>query len=157
MSMVSIAADPADASAADGVMVALLPMTNDWCKIELPHLTLVYVGTTEDLKPGDFNELAKDASMLASLSSSLTVSVIGVKQFGPDNDKVDALDLRPTPELWAMRRALESWNASQFPFNPHCTIGPVGSAATLDFIPRALAFDKIYVGWGTECLTFSLR
>lgn len=147
--------DAADAPASSGVMIALLPITTDWCKIDIPHLTLVYCGTTDDLNPGEFNEIAKDASMLAALSAPLTLTVKGVKQFGQDIDRVDALDIQPSTELWAMRRAVENWNASDFPFDPHCTIGPVGTP--LDFVPRSLAFDRIFVGWGDDNLTFNLK
>lgn len=147
--------DVVDAPASEGVMIALLPITTDWCKIEIPHMTLVYCGTTKDFKPTLYNDLAKDTSMLGLLSNPLTLNVMGVKQFGPDNEKVDALDIQASPELWAMRRAVEGWNASEFPFNPHATIGPVGTP--LNFVPRSLAFDRIMCGWGSEKLTFNLK
>lgn len=135
------------------VMIALLPINADWCKIELPHLTLVYVGETKDLSPGTFNDLAKDASMLATLSNPITLRVMGVELFG-DVDQVDALRLQASPELLAMRQAVEKWNGSEYPFKPHCTIGPPGS-----FIdqPRWVAFNRILVGWGEETLTFSIN
>lgn len=147
-------ADPADAPAATGVMIALLPIVSDWCKIELPHMTLVYCGTTDSLKPTDFNELAKDASMLAAMNPPLTLRVQGVKKFGDDNDAVLALDVQPSPQLWAMRRAVEEWNASEYGFDPHCTVGPLNTVMT--YIPRAIAFDKLFVGWGEDNLTFQL-
>lgn len=137
------------------VMIALLPITSDWCKIELPHLTLVYCGETKDLNPTDFNDIAKDASMLATLSTPLTLRVMGVELFGRgDEEKVDVLRLQATPDLMAMRRAVEKWNSSEYPFKPHCTIGPQGS-----FIdpPRYLAFNRILVGWGEETITFSIN
>lgn len=135
------------------VMIALLPITTDWCRIELPHLTLVYAGETKDLKLTTFNELAKDASMLAVLSRPITLKVMGVEVFG-DEEKVDVLRLQPSPELWSMRRAVEHWNASEFPFNPHSTIGPAGMSST-DY-PRYLAFNRILVGWGEEKLIFAM-
>jgi hypothetical protein len=148
-------ADPADVSESTGVMIALLPIVSDWCKIELPHMTLVYCGTTDKLKPTDFNELAKDASMLASMNPPLTLSVQGVKKFGDANDAVLALDIQPSPQLWAMRRAVEEWNASQYGFDPHCTIGPIGTP--VPYTPRAVAFDRVFVGWGDDNLTFNLK
>jgi 2'-5' RNA ligase len=135
------------------VMIALLPITTDWCRIELPHLTLVYVGEIKDLKPTVFNELAKDASMLAMLSRPILLKVMGVEVFG-DTERVNVLRLRPTPELWSMRRAVERWNGSKFSFNPHVTIGPMG---TYTESPGYLSFDRIMVGWGDEKLTFSLQ
>lgn len=135
-------------------MIALLPITTDWCRIELPHLTLVYVGETKDLEPTVFNELGKDASMLAALSRPITLKVMAVEIFG-EEEKVDVLKLQPSPELWSMRRAVERWNASEFPFNPHCTIGPAGMSS-MDY-PRYLAFNRILVSWGEEKLTFSLN
>lgn len=140
----------------ESVMIALLPITTDWCKIELPHLTLVYVGEIKDLKPNDFNELGKDASMLATLSNPLTLRVMGTEVFGGyQEDPVDVLRLQPTPELWSMRRAVEKWNGSEYPFRPHVTIGPAGSRSSIE-IPSYIAFDRMMVGWGKDCLTFSL-
>lgn len=148
--------DAADAPVNIGVMIALLPMTTDWCKVDCPHMTLVYAGTTDELKPTDFNELAKDASMLAAISSPLQLKVTGVQVAG-DTEKVDVLAIQPSMELWAMRRAVEDWNASDFPFQPHATIGPVGTSVQLEVIPRYLAFDRLCVGWGNEYLTFRLK
>lgn len=138
----------------DSVMIALLPITTDWCQIECPHMTLVYVGEKKGLKPSTFNELAKDASSIAMLSGPLTLKVQGVKVFG-DEDKVNVLVLQPSPELWAMRRAVESWNGSEYPFNPHVTIGPVSGYP--ENVPTYIAFNRIMVGWGEEKLTFWLR
>lgn len=137
----------------DSVMIALLPITSDWCHIELPHMTLVYVGEVKDLKPSVFNELAKDASMLASLVNPITLRVSGRDIFG-DEDKVDVIRFQPSPELAAMRRAVEQWNASEHPFRPHATIGPtIGNYVEL---PSHVAFNRIMVGWGKESLIFSL-
>lgn len=138
----------------DSVMVALLPVTSDWCRIDCPHMTLVYAGEKKDLKPTVFNELAKDAASLAMLSGMITLKVQGVDVFG-DEDKVDVLRLQPSPELWAMRRAVEEWNASEYPFRPHVTVGPVGKP--LIEIPSYIAFNRIMVGWGDEQLTFWLK
>jgi 2'-5' RNA ligase len=140
-------------------MIALLPMTTDWCRIELPHLTLVYAGEIENHKPGAFNELAKDACSIAMLCRPLTLEVTGLEVFGnwtddPD-DKVDVFRLRPNSELLAMRRMVEQWNQSEFPFNPHVTIGPTGQGVPER--PRLLAFDRVLVGWGDEYLTFWLK
>ncbi len=139
----------------DSVMIALLPITSDWCRIELPHLTLVYVGTTNELKSTVFNELAKDAASIAMLSNTIMLKVLGTEIFG-DEDKVDALHLQPSPELLAMRRTVERWNGSEYPFNPHVTIGPTGSFNSSP-TPSYLAFNRIMVGWGKESLTFWLK
>lgn len=140
----------------ESVMIALLPITTDWCKIELPHMTLVYAGEIKNLKPTDFNDLAKDASMLAMLSRPITLKVTGVEVFGDwGSEQVNVLRLQPTPELWSMRRAVERWNASEFPFKPHCTIGPVG--VQIQEMPRYLAFNRMLVAWGEEKLTFELN
>jgi 2'-5' RNA ligase len=140
----------------ESVMVALLPTTTDWCRIELPHMTLVYAGEIKDLEITSFNELAKDASMLAMLSKPLILRVTGVEVFGDwGSEKVNVLRLQPSPELWSMRRAVERWNASEYPFRPHCTIGPVG--VQIQEMPRYLSFNRILVGWGKEKLTFELN
>jgi 2'-5' RNA ligase len=138
----------------DSVMIALLPITSDWCHIDLPHLTLVYVGATKELKPTVFNELAKDAASIAMLSNTIMLKVLKTEIFG-DEDKVDALRLQPSPELLAMRRTVERWNGSEHPFNPHVTIGPTGSF--ISPAPSYLAFNRIMVGWGKESLTFWLK
>lgn len=148
--------DVADAPASQGVMIAFLPTTDDWCKIALPHMTLVYAGTVDKLKPTDFNTLAKDAASLASLASPFFLRVVARETFGTPGDEVDAFRLQPTTELWAMRRFVEGWNQSQHPFNPHVTIGPVGSGNSLDVVPRVIGFNRVYVGWGDESLTFNM-
>lgn len=145
--------DVADATESQGVMLALLPTVTDWCKIDLPHMTLVYAGTKDQLPASAFNELAKDAAMLASLSTGIGLRVLARETFGAG--EVDAYRLQPTTELWAMRRAVEKWNKSEYPFNPHVTIGPVGTP--VDIVPQGLYFDRLYVGWGDESLTFWLK
>lgn len=138
----------------DSVMIALLPATDEWCKIDLPHLTLVYAGKKDALKPTAFNELAKDAASLAMLSGPLSLKVLGKEVFGGSEDKVDVFRLKPTPELLAMRRVVEHWNASEHPFNPHVTIGPEGSVVE---DPKYITFNRILVEWGNDGLTFWLK
>jgi len=139
-------------------MIALLPTTTDWCKIALPHMTLVYAGDISSLEPGDFNRLAKDACALAMVTRTMTLEVLGKEPFGnwqdDPNAMVDVFRLRATPQLLAMRHMVESWNASEFDFNPHVTIGP----ASQNFVeqPRYLTFNKVYVGWGSDYLTFNM-
>lgn len=147
--------DVADGEVSDSVMIAFLPTTSDWCKIDLPHMTLVYCGSKSDLKPSDFNELAKDAAALALLVDPFWLVVNGVEAFGPPGDQVNALKFQPTTDLWAMRRQVEKWNKSEFPFNPHATIGPV--TPFVDNTPRSVGFDRLFLGWGDENLTFLLR
>lgn len=137
-------------------MIAFLPTNTDWCKIDLPHMTLVYAGTTSDLKPTDFNTLAKDAASLASLASPFFLRVLAKELFGDPGSEVDVFRLQPTTELWAMRRFVEGWNKSQHPFNPHVTIGPAGTLSPSDPVPRTIGFNRVYVGWGEESLTFNL-
>lgn len=140
----------------ESAMIALLPISSEWCKIDCPHLTLVYAGEIGDLSPTVFNELAKDASMLAAMNGIITLKVLGVEPFGyAEEQKVDALRFRPTPELMAMRRAVEKWNKSEFDFNPHATIGPFGSYDNNR--PSFVAFDRVMVGWGKEQLVFSMN
>lgn len=137
-------------------MIALLPITTDWCRQETPHLTLVYAGEISKLGPSAFNELAKDAASIAMLSRPIQLRVVEPAIFG-DEEKVDVFRLEHKSELAAMRRMVERWNASQHSFNPHVTIGPAGSLHTLEYRPPALAFDRVMVGWGDEHLTFLMR
>ena len=136
-------------------MIALLPTETDWCKIELPHLTLVYAGEIKDLRPSDFNEMAKDASALSMISWPVSLKVSGTDVFG-DEDKVNVLRFHPSSELLAMRRAVESWNASEYPFNPHVTIGPI-HVLPPEPLPMYLTFDRILVSWGEDNITFWLK
>lgn len=150
--------DVADASADTGVMLAFLPTSSDWCKIDIPHMTLVYAGTTDEFSPTDFNNLAKDAASLALLASPFYLTVKAVKKFGPPEDPVQGLSFQATPDLWAMRKFVEKWNKSEFPFDPHCTIGPLNPLSTyVDNVPRTVQFDRLYLGFGNEGLTFNLR
>lgn len=135
-------------------MVALLPTRTDWCHIDLPHMTLVYSGELSELPEGTFNELAKAASTIAQLAGPITLKVMGVDIFG-EEDEVEVFRLGLSPELLAMRKIVEPWNASQYNFNPHVTIGKIGSHQ--GETPPYLMFDRVYVGWGNENMTFRLQ
>lgn len=142
----------------DGVMISFLPTNTDWCRQDFPHMTLVYCGTIEGLKPTALNELAKDAISVANLimTGPFKLNVTGVEVFGQDPDpKVDVLTLYPTPQLLLARNLVEKWNASQHQdFNPHATIGPEGSA--WGNLPANLYFDRIAVSWGPKYMYFQL-
>src|ERR1044071_1423047 len=138
------------------IMIALLPISSDSCRIELPHMTLVYAGEVADQKPGAINELAKDACSLAQLSHPLTLRTKGTEVFGGRgyDKEMDVIRLELTPELMAMRRFVDHWNASEYDFNPHVTIGEAGGG--VPEIPSHIAFNKVCVGWGNDYLTFNL-
>lgn len=126
-------------------MIALLPVTTDWCKIELPHLTVVYAGEIAELSPGDYSDLGKDVLDISREFSPLCLDVIGMDVFG-DEEPVDVLLLEKSQLLLSMRAKVERWNASQHDFKPHVTVGPVGS---LDGrVPNKLLFDRVHLGWG---------
>lgn len=148
--------DVSDAPSSQGIMLAFLPTNSEWCKTELPHMTLVYAGTIDKRTPSDFSSLAKDAATVAMLFSPFVLPVIGLGVFG-DEEKVDVLRFRLTPELLAARRIVEKWNASQHSFKPHVTIGPAQPYADARDFPRMVRFDKLMVGWGDEQLTFTLN
>jgi 2'-5' RNA ligase len=138
------------------VMVALLPMAAPWAKTALPHLTLAYVGEKSDLRPTDYNHLSKAAADIAMSHRPIMLTVSGFDKFGEEPNKVDVVKFRPTPELMAMHNRVASWDmGSTFPFNPHLTIGPIGS---LDgSVPGVILFDRVLVSWGEEQLTFWLK
>jgi hypothetical protein len=55
-----------------------------------------------------------------------------------------------------MRNFVKQWDRSDWPtYIPHVTIGPYPSDQT--FSPSQIAFDRISVHWGEDCLTFWLR
>lgn len=141
----------------EGVMIALLPIRTDWCQIKLPHMTLVYAGKVSERKAADFAGLTQDASALAAITRPITLRVTGKEVFGGGEDeRVDVLRLELTPELMAMRRFVEKWNASQYPeFKPHCTVGPIGSCPIEK--PTYIAFDKLCVQWGEDMVSFNLK
>lgn len=138
----------------DKVMVALLPTTTDWCRIELPHLTLSYLGKVEDLRLSLHNELLKEALTLSMDTPPILVKVMSVEEFG-EEDKVDVLLLDNSPLLKQLNKAFAEWDTTDFSFTPHCTIGPKGSVVGLT-VPEFLTFDRITVSWGEEVTTFKL-
>ena len=137
----------------NGVMIAFLPTSGEWCKQPLPHLTLAYAGTIEDISLTSFNDLAKDALTVARQTGPLMLKVLGIEVFG-DEEKVDVLRLEETPQLLAARELVEHWNVSEYDFAPHCTIGPEGSAE--GYIPTRLFFQELIVTWGHRELRFRL-
>lgn len=141
----------------DTAMIALLPTNDEWCEIDLPHLTLVFAGKTEDLNASDFSSLTKDASSLATLGRMIDLSVMGTDVFGPPEDRVYVLELRPSVDLMVMRKFVERWDKSDFPdYKPHCTIGP-NPPDPMRIQPSRLMFNRILVAWGDEQVVFWLR
>jgi len=139
-------------------MIALLPTTAEWCRIKLPHLTLVYAGEIEGRSLMDFNDLAKDACSLAMMNMRLTLEVTSKELFGNWSanpaDQVDVFRLRPTDQLMGMRHFVERWNASEFTeYKPHVTIGAPGQFVEQ---PSYITFDRIGAYWGDKYLTFRL-
>lgn len=145
--------DVSDAPANESVMLAFLPINPWWCKLDLPHMTLVYAGTKSSLRPSDFNTLAKDAATIASLCTPFSLEVTKLDVFG-DEEKVDVVRLRPTAQVLAARRIVQHWNASQHSFSPHVTLGPAFSG--IRDVPPSIAFDQIMVGWGNDSIVFKL-
>jgi 2'-5' RNA ligase len=139
------------------VMIALRPVTTDWAKVANPHLTLVYAGQKIDLKPSDFNALSKTVAGIAMDFSEVQLYTNGLDQFGEEGEKVDVIKLLATPSLMQMRQRVAQWNASQWPFTPHVTIGPVGTFQMGMEIPPAIAFDRIWLSWGEDEVNFWLK
>jgi 2'-5' RNA ligase len=119
-------------------------MTSGWCHISPPHLTLVYAGIASELPASAYSDLGKDVLDLARRYLPQTLNVLSIEEFGSDT-KVDALSFEATPDLLEMREFVEHWSRSEFPFNPHATIGPVGSAQ--GNIPAMVTFDRIALLW----------
>jgi 2'-5' RNA ligase len=138
----------------DSVMLAFLPTNGYWCKQDLPHMTLVYCGTIDDVNVGSYNDLAKDALTVARLMARpFSLDVIGVEVYG-DEEKVDVLTLGSIPKLDTARKFVGLWNKSGHGFSPHATVGPEGSAE--GEIPTSLYFDRIAVCWGPKKIEFRL-
>lgn len=140
----------------DSVMVALLPSTATWCRIELPHLTMVYAGEIKDIKPTVRNEITKEAFSIAHTFGPLAAPVVRVGELGEADELVDALILEPTEELTRIRNLLKFWDRGKHPgFLPHATVGPQGAIVGLT-VPHSLSFNKIAVSWGKERTEFVL-
>jgi len=142
----------------DKVMVALLPIISDWANIQLPHLTLVYAGKKTDLSASDMDGLSKAALSIATLCAPITLRTLVKDVFGEgtdDNPKVDVLRFHPNLELIKMRSLIQDWDASDFPFIPHLTVGPEGTW-NADSSPVMVAFDKVAICTGDECQAFQL-
>lgn len=135
-------------------MIALLPTTSDWCRIDLPHLTVVYLGKISDLMISSQNELIKQALNLSIKFSPFALYVQSVEEFGDDNP-VDVLLLDTSPELEQWHESFKDWDKSDHSFNPHCTVGPKGAIVGLT-VPEILVFDRILVSWGEEKTIYKL-
>lgn len=143
-----------DKDYSESAMIAFLPSDgyHDVTDIDLPHMTLVYAG--ENLPLSGFNEMAKDAAMLASFVKPFWLVVKARERFG-DNHDVDAFSLRPTPTLWSIRRVVERWNKSEHPFKPHVTIG--SPDVRIENPPKSIGFDRLLAKRGEDNLVFWLR
>lgn len=136
-------------------MIALLPTHAEWSTLKVPHLTLVYAGEIDELPAGAFNAMAKDACSLAMLSSPINLRVSRIEVFGKEDEQVDVFTLVPNDELRSMRNFVEHWNASEYDFEPHVTIGPPGRF--IDEPPRYITFDRVTAGWGDDYITFRMK
>lgn len=142
----------------DLVMVALIPIGPEWPDVEYPHLTLCYAGSASDLSVADLDGLSKAALSIGLMSRPLTLRVLTKDVYGEgteDNPKVDVFRFHPNVELSKMRMAVEDWNASKFPFNPHMTVGPEGSFKGR--IPSWVAFDRVAFCKGQERQEFQMK
>ena len=142
----------------DDVMVALLPIHTDWANIEFPHLTLVYAGKKKDMSPSSLDGLSKAALSIAMLGTPVTLRTLMKDVFGngtADSPKMDVLRFHPNLDLLKMRSLVQDWDASEHPFNPHLTVGPVG---TWDFSssPVMVAFDVVCLAVGNERQEFRM-
>lgn len=140
----------------ESVMVALLPRTSEWCRIELPHLTLAYVGEIPDLQPSTWSDLLKAAITISSSFAPIVVSVLGVERFGEPDNPVDVLLLDSSPDLMAIQRTVDDWETGQFrAFRPHCTIGPPGAIVGIT-VPTEISFDRCVVSYGSQNTSYKL-
>ena len=130
-------------------MVALLPVETDWCRIELPHLTVVYLGNTFELPTSTKNELLKTVAAFSFDYGPLEIPTTGINVFGEAPDEVEVITLTKTKELSQMRDSVARWNASRYKdFKPHCTVGPIGSI--VGNIPQKIVFDRVALFFGAE-------
>lgn len=137
-------------------MVALLPSNNYFSGVEMPHLTLVYLGKLSDLKQEVFQEVVYKVSHLASLISPFNVTGHKLEVLGPPGDQVEALTFKKHPKLSALRYFLEEYNASEYKeFKPHITINKRNEETFA--LPDIVNFEKMVVSWGAHDVVFKLR
>lgn len=140
----------------DSSMIAFLPTNAEWCKQDLPHLTLVYTGSVEEGGSDLFQELAFDSAVVATLMPRFTLLSLGVDQFGEADERVDVLRLVSTSALDAVRRIVARHSKSEYKdYKPHVTLGPVGSSLMTD-LPSYVSFDRLVLAWGDQKLLFHL-
>lgn len=139
------------------IMIAFLPLEASWVKQDLPHLTLVFGGEISDRTDQDFKEMMADMVIAATLMPRFSLLSLGVEQFGEGVEQVDVLRFVPTTPLLAVHRVVERWSKSQYmSYNPHVTIGPVGTANSVE-LPFRVHFDRILLAWGDKHYTCYLR
>ena len=137
-----------------GVMIALLPAGDtSWCRQDLPHCTLVYVGDNPPLSMRP--ELEKASSSLAETFPIFVANIVGVDILGPADNRVDVM-LLDSPRFRYMREAVEQFNGSEYKeFKPHATIGP--HTGEKNPIPLTLRFDRVILAWGEDRVTWFLH
>lgn len=142
----------------DKVMVALLPTESSmWGQVDLPHLTLVYAGSKQDLSMLSLDGLSKAALAIALMNNPVTLSVLTKDVFGDgteDSPKVDVLRFHTTLGLIRMREIVQDWNVSKHPFAPHMTVGPEGS--WVNEVPRIVNFDRVAFVNGSQRQEFRM-
>lgn len=142
----------------NGVMIALLPQSAEWSKVDPPHCTLVYSGEVKDHPESDFHQLLKDATSIALLTRPLVVRTKGLEVFGEADERVDVVTLDVTPELDSMRNFVFRWNKSKWQeFRPHITVGPTPSELNIGMIPPNVRFDRVLLAWGDQKYTFNMK
>lgn len=139
------------------IMIALLPDKAGWVKQDLPHLTVVYAGEIPDAKRSLFGEMVSETTALGLSINPMRLWSSGVKQFGEGDERVDVLTFETSPELLYVRQRVEKWSKSQYVnYNPHVTIGPVGSSE-IEKLPRTVVFNKLLLAWGDRHFRYDLE
>lgn len=142
----------------DDIMIALLPKEAPWCKIDLPHMTLVYGGEVATAPMGFDSKIADVSKKLAESFYPQLVRVLWPTVLGDSPDSlVDVFELEISPDLRAMRKMVESFNRSEYTtFVPHVTIGPKDTYHKGDPMPETILFDRLFVSYGTNDTTYVL-
>lgn len=140
-------------------MVALLPSNDSWCRQDLAHMTVVYLGELEDLSDTLRIELTQKVSDLACLMRGFSVKVLKQEIFGTD-ESVDVLTIDKSPQVLALRSFFQDHNASEHTdYSPHVTIGPheaLSENTSKEPSPMYLTFNRIGLFWGDEQVVFYL-
>jgi len=131
-------------------------------KPEKPHITLVFMGRSDEL---DREEILKRIEDFSAVHAPISLKYTGIGRFLPEENGVPVVALFDSPDLPAFRQAIVNALSGMIMnqnhgFIPHMTLeyevgGHPQRAYTIG-IDYAETFDNVSVYWGDETYTYPL-